>query len=413
MRIILTIVRGGPIRPTRHKFKLVLLAGLSVVLLAGCGNDSGAPKDAGQGDDSVDNQSAANEARQSVFLKSAIEQVIVPGYTQMAEATATLVDRAQTFCDQRNQTGFEQVGSQWRAAMARWQAMRWLAHGPVRFAHRFDRIEGWPRATAAAVKTRVDMLIAQAGSPTAQPMTLALIEQQPIQAQGFPALEYLLFGPAKLADFTTEPGADRRCEMLVAVARNLASMSLALRNEWNGTQTEGVPDEFGRGLLGSRTEPILTMFNVLANQMRGSLAEVRREKLGGPLGLTGTESAPSPNVLNLQSSRSETSLDHVRGSLAAIEQLFQRDAGNFAGLLEDSDQALALARFAQSFEAARAQAQRLHDDGISLTQAFSTPALVDRAVQLYEAVKALDEIWLDPVMPAAGATPSFNFNDGD
>lgn len=384
-------------------FRCLVGGVVAALTLAACGNSS---NDANGGSPApVDTAQLRTD-----FLIHMIDRVVVPGYAELVTQSDAMASKAAGFCAQRDQEGFEALQSQWLRTMDAWQSMRWLAQGPINFAYRFDRFEAWPRASAAAVKTRVDLLLAQAGSPDAPAMDRALIEIQPVQAQGLPALEYLLFEDRSAVDFPDDAAGNRRCEMVEAIAQNLQAMAAAVYENWNDLEAR---DEIGRGLLGVRTQALDATFDTMINQTRQALITMRHEQIGGPLGITVPDQEPIPNRFALQSARSETSLDHPIEGLMVIERIMAADGGNLTGLLTALGHPEVPVELARLIDQAESVAAKMSSDGISFEQAVTTTELLPRAVAMYDAVRAVDEYWQDVLMPAAGANPTFNFNDGD
>ncbi len=376
---------------------------VTALVVSACGNSSSDANNGGT--PAVDTVQLRTE-----FLIHMIDRVVVPGYAELVTQTGAMADKAGQFCAARNEAGFEAMQAQWLRTMDAWQSMRWLAQGPINFAYRFDRFEAWPRASAAAVQTRVDLLLAQAGSSDAPAMNRALIEIQPVQAQGLPALEYLLFEDRSAADFPDDAAGNRRCEMVEAIAQNLQAMAIAVHENWTDTEAR---DEIGRGVLGVRTQELNATFDTMINQTRQALITMRHEQIGGPLGITVPDQEPIPNRFALQSARSETSLDHPIEALMVIERIMGADGGNLAGLLTALGHPGVPVELARLIDEAESIAAMMNSDGISFEQAVTTTELLPRAVSMYYAVRAVDEYWQDTVMPAAGAQPTFNFNDGD
>lgn len=369
--------------------------------LSACGNSDRSNEQA---------QSAAAALQVTIHertLEAAINQVIQPGYRALANQADHLSATAQSFCDDRSISRFEALQGQWRSAMSAWQQMAWLSQGPIAIAHRFDRLEGWPRATPVAVKNRIEQLL----DPNSdQSINLALVEKQPVQAQGLPALEYLLFGQRSATDFPANDSGDRRCDLLTSIALNIATMSTAVSDNWINP---GARDAIGRGMLASPGTDVSAVFNVLSNQIMVVLSNLRNDKLGGPLGITAPESTVTPNPLALESGRSETSINHVQDTIEAVRAISKSEGGRMSDALAELGHQGVNERLQLLINEASDAAQVMTNQQQSLALAMTEPSALENAIALHSAVRVLDEYWRATVMPATGAKPSFNFNDGD
>ena len=103
--------------------------------------------------------------------------------------------------------------------MAAWQSVQHLRTGPVTEVMRL-RIQFFPD-NRRTVQRNVDSLLTGT-----EAITEAVVSNSPVGAQGFPALEGLIFADEGLA------AGSRRCQLAAAVAANLRTMGAEIAGPW-------------------------------------------------------------------------------------------------------------------------------------------------------------------------------------
>ena len=162
------------------------------------------------------------EEEQSRFFAAVGQELLAPDYAAFAAAAQALATAAETYCagagDAEAQA--QALGDAWRRAMAAWQRVQHLRTGPVEENHRRLRIQLFPD-NSRAVRRNVDNLLSGT-----EAITEAAVSNSPVGAQGFPALEGLIFADEGLAS------GSRRCQLAVAVAANLRTMAAEIADPW-------------------------------------------------------------------------------------------------------------------------------------------------------------------------------------
>jgi predicted lipoprotein len=379
---------------------ILCASGAAAALLASCGGGGG-----------QQSQGAAQEASalallQDTAVSQVVQAVLLPAHAEVAAAALALSQQAQVFCGQRSAGNFTLMQTRWRGAMSAWQGVNGVVVGPSTVNSLSLRMQAWPSALAGVTATRVDQLLAGEAA-----LTASYVAGQPVQAQGLPALEYLLFGDRSEADFAANAAGDRRCDLLQAVAANVATMAATLDEAWR-TQT-GVAN-----LTGSSAGTVNEAYNQLGNLFLGQLLRVKDNALGPVIGLDSAAQPIAPNAAAAEAPRSDTSLQQLIGHLQAARRLFQggAEAGDTDGLarvLAQGQSAALSAGLRTRLDAAIALAQALLDEGLELSSAQTDNATRQRFVALHEAVRTTETYTQDQVLPALGITLTFNFNDGD
>jgi uncharacterized protein len=374
--------------------------GAACALLVSCGG--------GGGDQTA--LPAQDAASLPLVRETAVNQVVLdvllPAHADMAVAALALREQAQLFCNERNSTQFAQLQTRWQAAMRAWQGVDGVTAGPATVNSLALRMQAWPSAFASVTAMRVEQLLAGVST-----LTESHVAGQPVQAQGLPALEYLLFGERSAVDFPGDASGDRRCTLLQAVAANVATMAASLDEAWRSQA--GVVN-----LTGSSAGTVNEAYNQLGNLFLGQLLRVKDSALGPVIGLDSAAQPVAPNPAAAEASRSDSSLSQVIGHLDAALRLFEGGAGvggraGLARVLEQVQAAPVGAELRNRLGNAIALAQALRDDGMELSSAQVDSATRQRFVLLFEAVRNTETYTQEQVLPALGITVTFNFNDGD
>lgn len=389
-------------RKTPLRSALILLAcalGAAAALIS-CGGGGG-----GGGTDSGNPVTVSAQQKQDA-LDSSVAGTIRPGYATAQSALATLRSKAAEFCADRTSARFAALQSDWRTGMSAWQGVNAIASGPAAQDSLALRIEAWPSALADVTASRIDQLLA--GTAT---LDEASVAGQPVQAQGLPALEYLLFQGRSAADFPATAAGDRRCQLLGAIAANLATMSGTLNTAW---QQQGA----AQAVTGSSTATTAEAYNLLGNLLLGQLVRLKDSALGPVIGLDTSGASVNPNPAAAEATRSDTSLAQVVRQLQAAIALFDggsATSGNagLARVLEQTGKAGLRSGFRSRADDALAQAQALLGAGKELSLANVDTATRTQFSALFNAVRTLETYTQNQVLPALDITVTFNFNDGD
>ncbi|MEM8768444.1 MAG: imelysin family protein, partial [Pseudomonadota bacterium] len=296
-------------------FKLVLVSVLAVTLQA-CGGGGGG---GGGGNNSNANPPPANPpastdplgpvgttAEEQVRLIEAVgEEVLAVLYIDFDTAAEALQSAAASYCADPASGDFAALQSSWRQAMNAWQQAQFLRVGPVDEEARLERIQFFPDRSRVVGPTVDDLLAANT------PITEASIAIAPVQAQGLPALEYLLFVIGGLDDVTDGP---RRCDLATAIADNLATMAGDLAEAWGPGGTFIVEFTTGTGDSFDDVEDVLiAILETIAVQAE----QIGDRKL--------QDAFLAGDVEQLESFRSENSNSNVDNNIEALQKLFDDD----------------------------------------------------------------------------------------
>lgn len=187
---------------------------------------------------------ATPEQEQLRFFTAVGEELLAPGHAAFAGATEALATAVAGYCATPSDGEVAALREAWRCAMVAWQRVQHLRTGPVEEDHRRLRIQFFPDGNGAVDRNLQGLL------DGSESITEASVRNAPAGAQGFPALEQLIFGSDALT-----PGS-RRCEAAAAIAANVGTMAEEVAASWaeGGATLQG----FVRG-----SEPFLSQDDVL------------------------------------------------------------------------------------------------------------------------------------------------------
>lgn len=317
---------------------------------------------------------------------------VQPRYAALATATARLADTARAYCAAGGKGRLPELQTAWRQAMVTWQGAQHLRFGPIEYFNRLPRFAFWPDPRNITQRQLAELFEKR----DAEQMTPAKLVSGSVAIQGLTALERELFEPAETAKFATEPF---RCQWLVAVGDNLATMARDVQAEWAGP-----PQDFARKFIAadgegsqyhSPSEATLDLFKSVYT----AVELVADHKLARPMG----DKAASARPRLAETWRSETSLDNIKANLAAAQGLYRSlapglsDAGLRAGIEKGFDAAIAAAAAVKG----------------PLETALADPARRPALEKLRRDASVLKRLMADKLAPALGLPIGFNALDGD
>ncbi|MCO5121939.1 MAG: imelysin family protein [Burkholderiaceae bacterium] len=384
----------------RGSLSLLLACGIAAgVMLAGCERG---PK--GPTPESI----AAAEQKVIDRLYAAH---IVPGITAFAAGAEELATAAGAFCEARDAGNFERLQQAWRDTVLAWQPLRWLQTGPGSDQHRMLRIDAWPQARLDLVATRVGQLLA-----SNQSVDVGAIADQPVQLQGLPALETLLFEDRGPTDFPSDAAGDRRCALVAGIAGNLAGIARTQERLWQRGVAGGTAANSIFVSAGGAAVAPHNVINQIGNLLMQQLVELKDAAIGAPLGISPSGQAFSPRPRLAHSWRSRASLERVVASLESVQAVYSGGKAGDDGmddLLALRGAAAAATEFETLLAAALEQARTLRDDGATIYDGAADGAFRERFLELRNRVRDLEIHAQLVMMPALEVALTFNFADGD
>lgn len=159
-------------------------------------------------------------------LRAAVEQVIRPGMLEFKSRANGLSIAMNALCTVPSTSTLTLVTGQFRQAALAYGRVEFLRVGPLMEDNRVDRLLFWPDRRGIGLK-QVQAILAEADETAT---TLTSLRDKSVAAQGFGALEYVLFGTG--AETLLGPEGAFRCAYGRAVAANIAQIAGELAAGW-------------------------------------------------------------------------------------------------------------------------------------------------------------------------------------
>ncbi|MBI3898820.1 MAG: imelysin family protein [Gammaproteobacteria bacterium] len=196
---------------------------------------------------------AGSVIRPAQWLHALADDLLVPGYRDLADEAQQLDRSLQALCAATDNNA-SQAQVQWRALAKTWRRLDVLPIGPTLERRSLRRFDFWPTRPA-----EIDAAIA--GNATAG-----------VGAQGLPALEYLLFDPARPLSAADGP----RCRYAGQLAHAVADEAGVLAQEWRQWSAHWSDGSIDR----EREQAALTD---AINAIIGALGQLYSRKLSKPM----------------------------------------------------------------------------------------------------------------------------------
>ncbi len=339
----------------------------------------------------------APDTRRELLERWSIE-LIVPLYADFEARSQALGSSLEALCASPSEPTLAVARDAWTAAREPFKRAEVFAFGPYsRPEFRIGpKIDSWP-----ARPDTVEEWIA--GTDPVDPATLATLG---VWHKGLPVIEYFLYSTEASAPAMLS--VPRRCEYLRSTGAELESRARELHLAWAPEGGDFASQLSGAGRTSTAWRSLRDAFGEVVNRMGFTIENMRRDKLGRPLGdMTG--GTPLPN--ETESRFSGRAVRDILDNLAGIEVLFFGDSmRNLPGV---SSYAIERGRnFDQQFrgalDAARAALEAVD---VPLGEAVSTEA--DRVREASERLRELQSLIQTELISALGLSLNFNDNDGD
>ncbi|MBL9034344.1 MAG: imelysin family protein [Rhodospirillaceae bacterium] len=346
---------------------------------------------------------ALTEAQYANAVRETAHAVIVPGYADLAKATAALHGDLATLCTAPDEAGLDQARKAFAVTLQRWARVQFLGLGPIAEHQRAARIEYWPDKRNVVGRQLADVLARQ-DSAALEAQRFAATS---VGVQGLPALERLLFEVDALSAIAADaPGAAFRCALLAAIGGNLETIADEVLAGWTGGESPFLqrldqPDPESEDLATSHDAAAR-----LLNDLLTATIVLRDMKLLAPLGETPAKAKPQA----AEFWRSGQSLAVLRANLEGLRELFGTDGG-LGGLLRATpDGAPVAAAFAATLEQAFLAADRIT---LPLGEAAADTAQRKEVTALAEQLLRLRDLLAGPIAADLNLPIGFNALDGD
>ncbi|MEZ5593226.1 MAG: imelysin family protein [Gammaproteobacteria bacterium] len=331
------------------------------------------------------------------FNVALAEQYLMPRYYALEEATAQQQHTLTTFCQAPDAEGLAQSQSAFHASMDAWMQIQHVRLGPIQLAFRAERINHWPERRNAVSKT-LRKWLAEKDQALLDPDTFATSS---VAGQGLPTLERLLFAPDALQQYRED---DYRCQLTLAIGRNLATISREVVTEW---QQQVLPVLVVGGEHPIYFENPEAATRQLLTDLQTLLQVITDQKLEQVLGKTSAEAKPK----QAENRRSDRSIRNLLLNLASARAMYADTQSGFVRLMPHTPDAEALnARIAQALTTAESALKTLEKP---LDQAVQDPSERAKIEQALKATRSIRNALQDEIPAMLGINTGFNSLDGD
>ena len=165
-------------------------------------------------------------------LDTAVNQVIRPGMANFKNRASGLESAMSVLCARPSERSLMIAEQFFENAVLAYGQIEFIRIGPLMEDNRADRLLFWPDRRGTGLR-QVQAIIAEADASATEVMSL---RDKSVAAQGFGALEFVLFGTG--AEALLAPEGEFRCRYGLAIAANISRIAGELAMGWY--QQEGV-----------------------------------------------------------------------------------------------------------------------------------------------------------------------------
>lgn len=256
------------------------------------------------------------EFDQGVLFQNMAYNHIIPAFSALSNTATQLEAAAQAFVAQPDEANLATLRTSWRAAYLDFQAASPYNFGPAEEVFLRASLNNFPLNVEATQSRILD-----------QDYTFGNPDDY---TQGFPALDYLLFGLAPdaagtVARFTTDTAAIRYQQYLTAVATDIRERSEAVYNAWN-------TGDYLNTFLANTGTAAGTSLSLLVNHFNEHYEIIKRDRIGIASGVL-TLGFTNPD--KVEAYYSGESLAMLEAAVSASKRLFTGEnpaAGTTTGL---------------------------------------------------------------------------------
>ncbi len=342
-----------------------------------------------------------DEFEREAILVNWADNIIIPSLNNFETTTGSLKATSEAFADAPNQQSLDNLRDAWLESYKAWQHVSMFEMGVAMDLRYRDNMNIYPTDTEEIVEN------IQGGGYNLELPSL-------VNSQGFPALDFLLFGLAEndavlLEYYTTNENAESYKQYVVDLAERIDSLTNVVHTDW----TSGYRDEFVSNLGNGANSSLDMMVNDYIFYYEKNL---RAGKIGIPAGVF-SGSALDSHVEGYYSDI--YSKDLFLESLDAVQNFFNgthygsettgESLNSYLNYLDTTKDGTALSDLINGqFEEARLRAEELNND-------LSTQVETDNAKML----SAYDALQLNVVYMKVDMLQALNINvdyvdaDGD
>ncbi|MDQ3073155.1 MAG: imelysin family protein [Bacteroidota bacterium] len=365
--------------------------------------------------DPVENDPFDTYDRQAM-LQNIGQNVIIPAFRDFSQKSKSLQIACESFAANPSESGLQMAQSSWKEAISAWKHCEFYQFGELDMSHEkllwaissTTPVQNWshtPHPVYTPAQPAKTTELEQALN-TGSVINDAYVESVPFYIKGLPAIEYLLFDPARTdAEIVSQfLGAEneKRGQYLAALSENVTIKAEGIVNEWESGYLSTFITQDGRDVGSS-----LGMF---CNAVLFQVEMIKNERLGRPLGKLDLGNAQPGKV---EAPYSKISRQLILENIAALKTAFTGGSGQgLDDLLDHLDAKydntpLASITITQ-FDVLKAAVESIPDP--LETAVMQNPAEVENAFN--EAKKLVKLLKVD-MFNNLGTVITYTDNDGD
>ncbi|QVY65879.1 imelysin family protein [Polaribacter sp. Q13] len=245
----------------------------------------------------------------AAMLTNIADNIIIPAYNDFSSKMSALKTSGETFTTNPNQANLEALRTSWLAAYKTWQHVEMFNIGKAEELQYSFYMNIYP-LTVTDVETNISSGVYDLDSANNH------------DAQGFPALDYLLYGVADtdaaiLAKFTTDSNAIGYKKYITDVLNQMDSLTAQVVTDWATFRSE---------FIASVSNTVTSAVNMLINDYIYYYEKgLRANKIGTPVG----NFSPTPLPEKVEGYYSKVySKELALEALTAVENLFEGKSYN-------------------------------------------------------------------------------------
>ncbi|MBR9842286.1 MAG: imelysin family protein [Rhodobacteraceae bacterium] len=327
-------------------------------------------------------RAGAETTEHATLIATVTDHHILPRYAALAETGAALAEASKAHCE----AGDPALRTAWGKAFDAWIGVSHLRFGPSETDNRAFSLAFWPDSRGKTPKALRGLLL-KGDEAILTPEGFAI---QSIAAQGYYAMEYLLYGP----EFATLGTSEFRCGLAQAMAGNIASVTAAIHEDWVKGYAETLKTAGAEGNLvyQSEAEGVQELFKALGTGLQIT-ADMRILR---PLG-----SFERPRPDRAEARLSGRSVRHVILSVDALEEL--------SGMLSEGSPSLVM-QFGEGFDYVRAASIALDDPVFASVTDSGRRLNIETIKGVLDDLREIAAVELGSYL---GVVAGFNALDGD
>gem|GEM_PF-856243 len=379
-------------------YQQVLLVGTLALAVIGCGGGGGDEKQPTPVIPTT--PSGTLDDQFTLWLTDLSNKVILPNYQTLDDEAKQFSADSVAFCHLDNATTSDltELKVAWQELNLAWQSIQWVKIGPILEHNRNFRIQLWPDSRGYVARDVEKFLLTQST------LDVDAVAKSSVSGQGIPALEYLLYPNSNQDTLLNASNKSKRCEVVMAVSENLATISAEVLTAWQATGGNYIADVIGG--TGEFTSVKDVVEEIVTNWLE-QVERVKDEKMLAPL------ASSAPGILSItEFYLSEQSLVSIQANVKSFQQIYTAgDGHSFEKILvEFLEQPAIATQMNDRIAAAITATETLSGLYVELLNSDDGRLVIDNNIQKLRDVR--DILSIDFIQ-ATDINIGFNSNDGD